>query len=93
MFILSGERLEPVYFDFHVQRQIDLLALEILTCTNNCFEPDQNVTLLLSYHTSCPQLDLKTHMRDYPLLNRYNSDMSHTINVMKWFGFSCILAF
>ena len=29
--ILSGESLEPIYFDFHVQRQIHLLALEIPT--------------------------------------------------------------
>ena len=59
--------MEPVYFDFHVQRQIDLLAFEIPISTNHCFEPDQNVTQPLSYHTSCPQWDFKTHMRDLPL--------------------------
>ena len=41
--ILSCKRMEPVYFDFHVQRQIDLLALELPTCTNHCFESDKNV--------------------------------------------------
>ena len=44
LYILLGERFEPVYFDFHVQRQVDLLALEMSTCTNHCFESDQNVT-------------------------------------------------
>ena len=44
LYILLGERFEPVYFDFHVQKQIDLLALEMSTCTNHCFESDQNVT-------------------------------------------------
>ena len=45
LYILSGEKLEQMYSDFHVlQRQINLLALEIPTSTNYCFEPDQNLT-------------------------------------------------
>ena len=65
LYILSGERLEPFYFDFHVQRQIDLPALTYLLVKNNCFEPDQNVvTQPLSYHTLYPKWEFKTHMRD-----------------------------
>ena len=88
LYILSGERLEPVYFEFHVQRQIDLPALKYLLVKIIVLNPIK--MLLHSHYHTIPYVlnGIDPYAGPSPLKLVY-----HTINVMKWLGFSCILAF
>ena len=56
LYILSGERLEPVQFHLHVQRQNDFLAVDIPSCTTPCFEGTHIVIIIHPLDTETKSL-------------------------------------